>query len=76
MSNIFDLNGSQDKEAMATAPSEPMLPIHLHSRMQILEEEEWRQPITCVAEEDQQQQLTINKNKPTEGTNMSTSCTT
>jgi hypothetical protein len=53
-----------------TASIEPMPTMRLHSRMQILEKEEHRQWITRVAEEDQQQQLSIDKNKPTEGTNI------
>jgi hypothetical protein len=68
MSNIFDLKGSQDKESTVLAPFEPTPTMHLPSRTHILEEEERHQRITRVAEEDQQQQLTIDKNKPTEGT--------
>jgi hypothetical protein len=64
MSNMFDLEGSQDKEATATVPFEPMPTIHLHSRIQILEEEERHQRITRAVEEDQQQQLTIDENEP------------
>jgi hypothetical protein len=70
MSNIFDLEGGQDKEATAMASIEPTPTMRLHSRKQILEEEERCQRITHVAEEDQQQQLTIDKNEPTEGTNI------
>jgi hypothetical protein len=70
MSNIFDLEGGQDKEAMAMVPFEPTPTMCLHSRKQILEEEEQCQRITRVSEEDQQQQLTMDKNKPMEDTNI------
>jgi hypothetical protein len=53
MSNIYGLEGVQGKEATATASIEPMPTMRLRSQMQILEEEEQRQPITHVAEEDQ-----------------------
>ncbi len=70
MSNNFDLKDGQDKEAMAIALIEPMPTRRLCSRTQFLEEEEWRQRLTCVTEEDQCQQLTIDESKPTEGTNI------
>ncbi len=70
MSNIIDLEGGQEEEATAMAAFEPTPTMCLHSRMQILEEKEWRQWITHVMEEDQWQQLTKDKNKPTEGTNI------
>jgi hypothetical protein len=70
MSNIFNLEGSQDIEAMATTSIEPMPTMRLRSWMRILEEEEWRQRLTLVVEEDQHQQLTIDENEPAEGTNI------
>jgi hypothetical protein len=53
MSNIIDLEGGQEEEATAMAAFEPTPTMCLHSRMQILEEKEWRQWITHVMEEDQ-----------------------
>ncbi len=53
MSSVINLNGGQDKEATATAPFEPTPAMRLSSRTQLLEEEERRQRITHVAEEDQ-----------------------
>jgi hypothetical protein len=70
MSNIFDLEGGQDKEATATAPIEPTPTMRLCSKTQILEKKERRQRLTLVAEEHQSQQLTTDKNKPVEGTNI------
>jgi hypothetical protein len=63
MSNNFDLQGGQDKEAMTTASIEPTPTMHLRSRTQILEEEERRQRITRVATNILQVTLPHNMNK-------------